>query len=147
MGRDWIRTAEKVVEPSEEEIGKSSRMYVAMRNLLGDHGAQGIAVDCLTLFYAGQMPAYPCMGFFQLNNDGLVGACEADLQSTITMLAITYATGRPGYISDPVIDTAKNQIVYAHCVARQRSSGLAGRPTPSTYAIIPRIGKAPAYAR
>ncbi|HEX8985847.1 MAG TPA: hypothetical protein VF767_10455 [Bryobacteraceae bacterium] len=127
---EWIRTAEKVMEPSEEEIGKSGRMYLAMRNLLGERGAQGIAVDCLTLFYAGQMPAYPCMGFFQLNNDGLVGACEADLQSTISMLAITYATGRPGYISDPVIDTAKNQIVYAHCVAPTRVFGPHGPANP-----------------
>jgi hypothetical protein len=126
----WMRSAEKVVEPSEDEIYKSGRMYVAMQNLLGERGAQGIAIDCLTLFYAGKMPAYPCMGFFQLNNDGLVGACEADLQSTITMLAITYATGRPGYISDPVIDTSKNQIVYAHCVAPTRVFGPRGPANP-----------------
>jgi hypothetical protein len=126
----WMRTAEKVVEPPEEEIGKSGRMYVAMRNLLQERGAQGIAVDCLTLFYAGRMPAYPCLGFFQLNNDGLVGACEADLQSAVTMLAMTYATGRPGYISDPVIDTSRNQIVYAHCVAPTRVFGPRGPGNP-----------------
>ncbi len=122
----WMRTAEKIIEPSEAEIVKSGRMYVAMRNLLQERGGQGIAVDCLTLFYAGRMPAYPCLGFFQLNNDGAVGACEADLQSAITMLAITYATGRPGYISDPVIDTSRNQIVYAHCVAPTRVFGPRG---------------------
>ncbi|MFN7992848.1 MAG: hypothetical protein U0Q18_04570 [Bryobacteraceae bacterium] len=126
----WISAAEKVVEPSAEEIGKSGRMYVAMRNLMKERGAQAIAIDCLTLFYAGKMPAYPCLGFFQLNNEGSVGACEADLQSTITMLAVTYATGRPGYISDPVIDTAKNQIVYAHCVAPTRVFGPRGPANP-----------------
>jgi hypothetical protein len=126
----WMRAAEKIVEPSKEEIGKSGRMYVAMRNLLGERGAQAIAVDCLTLFYAGKMPAYPCLGFFQLNNDGFVGACEADLQSTITMLTVTYATGRPGYISDPVIDTSKNQIVYAHCVAPTKVFGPRGNSNP-----------------
>jgi hypothetical protein len=126
----WVRAADQVVEPSQDEIGKSGRMYVAMRNLLKDRGAQAIAVDCLTLFYGGKMPAYPCLGFFQLNNDGSVGACEGDLQSTITMLAVTYATGRPGYISDPVIDTAKGQIVYAHCVAPTRVFGPRGPANP-----------------
>jgi hypothetical protein len=126
----WIRAADRVVEPSEEEIGKSGRMYVAMRDLMKARGAQAIAIDCLTLFYGGKMPAYPCLGFFQLNNDGAVGACEADLQSTITMLAMTYATGRPGYISDPVIDTSKNQIVYAHCVAPTRVFGPRGPANP-----------------
>lgn len=126
----WIRAADRVVEPSEEEVGRSGRMYVAMRNMLAERGAQGIAIDCLTLFYGGKMPAYPCLGFFQLNNDGAVGACEADLQSAITMLAMTYATGRPGYISDPVIDTAKNQVVYAHCVAPTRVFGPRGPANP-----------------
>ncbi len=126
----WIRAADKVVEPSEEEIGKSGRMFVAMRDLLRERGAHAVAIDCLTLFYGGKMPAYPCLGFFQLNNDGAVGACEADLQSTISMLALTYATGRPGYISDPVIDTAKNQIVYAHCVAPTRVFGPRGPANP-----------------
>lgn len=128
--KTWIRNAAKVVEPSEEEIGKSGRMYVGMRNLLGAQNAQGIAVNCLNLFYAERMPAYPCLGFFQLNNDGLVGACEADLQSAITMLAMTYLTGRPGYISDPVIDTSKNQVIYAHCVASNRVFGPRGTANP-----------------
>jgi hypothetical protein len=126
----WMRSADKVAEPSPEEIGKSARMYVAMRNLMKERGAQAIAIDCLTLFYGRKMPAYPCLGFFQLNNEGAVGACEADLQSTVTMLAMAYATGRPGYISDPVIDTAKGQIVYAHCVAPTRVFGPRGPANP-----------------
>jgi hypothetical protein len=39
---------------------------------------------------------------------------------------MTYLTGRPGYISDPVIDTSKNQIIYAHCVASNKVYGPAG---------------------
>jgi hypothetical protein len=34
--------------------------------------------------------------------------------------------GRPGYISDPVIDTSKNQIIYAHCVAPRKVFGPEG---------------------
>lgn len=122
----WTSGAERVVEPKADEIRKSAAMYLGMRGLLAKHGAQGIAVDCLRLFYGDKMFAYPCLGFFQLNNDGLVGACEADLQSAATMLLMTYLTGRPGYISDPVIDTSKNQIIYAHCVASNKVYGPAG---------------------
>ncbi len=85
---------------------------------------------CLSLFYGGKLPAYPCLGLFQFNNDGLVGACEADLQSTITMLAMTYLVDRPGFISDPVIDTSKNQIIYAHCVAPTKVYGPKGPASP-----------------
>jgi len=126
----WMKQADKVVEPKREEIEKSGAMYVAMREMMHEHKAQAITVNCLGGFYGGHITAYPCLGFFQLNNDGFVGACESDLKSTITMLLMAYLTGRPGYISDPVIDTSKNQIIYAHCVAPSRVFGPNGKENP-----------------
>jgi hypothetical protein len=126
----WISEAEKVVEPGREEIEKSAGMYLAMKKLMEENKAQAITINCLGGFYSGKTKAYPCLGFFQLNNDGLVGACESDLKSTITMLVMGYLTGRPGYISDPVIDTSKNQIIYAHCVATNKVFGPDGKTNP-----------------
>jgi hypothetical protein len=126
----WVRGAAKVVEPSRQVIDDSALIFIGMRDLMQRHRSDAITVDCLSLFYSGKMPAYPCLGFFQLNNDGKVGACEADLRSTISMLLMTYLTGRPGYISDPVIDTAKNQIIYAHCVAPTKVYGPEGPSNP-----------------
>ncbi|MCB1129134.1 MAG: hypothetical protein KDM81_21730, partial [Verrucomicrobiae bacterium] len=61
----------------------------------------------------------------------LIGACECDIRSTATMVAMNVLThGRPGYISDPVIDTAKGQIIYAHCVAHNRAFGPEGPTNP-----------------
>lgn len=127
--KGWIERADRVIEPSSAEIEKSAAMYLGMRDLLAKYKAQGIAVDCLRLFYGHKITAYPCLGFMQLNDDGLVGACEADLQSASTMLMLAYLTGRPGFISDPVIDTSNNQIIYAHCVAPTKVFGPDG---PST---------------
>jgi len=127
----WIQEAEKVIEPGREEIEKSARMYLAMKNLLKQQTAQAITVNCLGGVYSGKMvAAYPCLGFMQLDNDGLVGACEADQRSTMTKLIMTYLVGRPGFISDPVIDTAKNRIIYAHCVASTRVFGPDGPANP-----------------
>jgi hypothetical protein len=39
---------------------------------------------------------------------------------------MTWMTDKPGYISDPVIDTAKSQIIYAHCVAPSKVFGPSG---------------------
>jgi hypothetical protein len=128
--KTWIQNAEKVVEPNEEEIKKSGAMYVALLDLLDRYKAQAITIDCLSLFYGGKLPAYPCLGFFQLNNDGRVGACEGDLPSTMMMLLISNLVGRPGYISDPVIDASKNEIIYAHCVASNKVFGPQGASNP-----------------
>jgi hypothetical protein len=126
----WMKEAEKVVEPSREDIENSGAMYLAMREVMQRHNAQGITINCLGGFYGGHLKAYPCLGFCQFNNDGLVGACEADVPSTITMAAIGALTGRPGFISDPVIDTSKNQIIYAHCVAPTKMFGPDGKSNP-----------------
>ena len=126
----WMSNAEKIVEPSRQTIEKSGAMYLAMVDLMNRHKAQAITVNCLGGFYGGHMTAYPCLGFFQLNNDGLVGACEADMVSTFTMLIMAYLVKRPGYISDPVIDTANNQVIYAHCVAPNKVFGPDGPANP-----------------
>jgi len=126
----WIKEAAKIIEPSRLDIEQSAVMYIAMLDLMEKHNARAIAVNCLGGFYGGHLPAYPCLGFMQLNNDGYVGACEADQRSTITMLLMAYLVNRPGFISDPVIDTAKNQIIYAHCVAPTRVFGPHGSSNP-----------------
>jgi len=86
--------------------------------------------NCLGLFYAGKLPAYPCLGFSRLNNLGLVGACEADVESTLTMLLFQYMAGKPGFITDPVIDTGSGTVIHAHCVAPTCMDGLGSREEP-----------------
>jgi len=128
---EWMKRAKKVVEPNKEEIRKSAAMYLAMAGVMEDHNAQAITVNCLGGIYSEQMVcAYPCMGFMELDDQGFVGACEADQRSTITKLIMSYQTGRPGFISDPVIDTSKNQIIYAHCVAPSKVYGPDGPYNP-----------------
>jgi len=130
LAQTWIRNAERVIEPTEEEIIKSARMFYGMKSLMDRYQARGITVNCLGGFYGGHLDAYPCLGFVELNNQGLVGGCEADQMSALTMMVIGLATGRPGYISDPVVDTSTYSIIYAHCVAMTRPFGSTGPANP-----------------
>jgi hypothetical protein len=126
----WMREAAKVIEPSRQDVEKSGAIYLTMLELMRRHNAQAITINCLGGFYGGHMPGYPCLGFMQLDNDGLVGGCEGDQRSAVTKLLMTYLVGRPGFLSDPVIDTAKNQIIYAHCVAPTKVFGPKGAANP-----------------
>ncbi len=127
----WRRNAAAVIDISQETLDTSAAMYLGMKAVLKKHGANAITINCLGGFYGGHIHAYPCLGFHELNNEGLVGACECDTRSTATMLMENAITqGRPGYISDPVIDTAKRQIIYAHCVASNRVFGPKGPTNP-----------------
>jgi len=126
----WIETAREVVEPDRRTVESSGAMYVAMKQMLKKHNARGISINCLGGFYGGHMQAYPCLGFSQLNDDGFVGGCEADQMSALTMAIMGTLVGRPGYISDPVIDTSRNEIIYAHCVAMTKPFGPEGAAHP-----------------
>ena len=127
----WQKTAAVVANVPRETLETSAAMYLGMKEVLKKHGANAIAVNCLGGFYGGHIHAYPCLGFHELLNEGLVGACECDLRSTSTMVALTALTqGRPGYISDPVIDSSKRRITYAHCVASNRVFGPQGEANP-----------------
>ena len=129
----WRKNASSVIDVSQETLETSAAMYLGMKAVLKKHGANAITVNCLGGFYGGHIHAYPCLGFHELCNEGLVGACECDTRSTATMVTLNALTqGRPGYISDPVIDTAKRQIIYAHCVASNRVFGPQGATNPFT---------------
>jgi hypothetical protein len=129
----WQKSATEVVGVSRETLETSAAMYLGMKDVLKKHNASAITMNCLGGFYGGFIHAYPCLGFHELNNEGLVGACECDTRSTATMLMINIMTqGRPSFISDPVIDTAKRQIIYAHCVAPNRMFGPQGKTNPFT---------------
>lgn len=131
IARKWWKGASLVLGVSWPEVINSAAMYLGMKALLDKYRARAITVNCLGGFYGGHIHAYPCLGFHELNNQGLVGACEADLRSTATMTAFGMMTrGRPGYISDPVIDISRRRIIYAHCVASNKVFGPDGPTNP-----------------
>jgi hypothetical protein len=127
VAKRWRQNATSVLEVSQATLETSAAMYLGMKAVLQKHNANAITINCLGGFYGGHLHAYPCLGFHELNNEGLVGACECDVRSTVTMLTLNALTqGRPSFISDPVIDTAQRRIIYAHCVAPNKMFGPQG---------------------
>lgn len=127
----WQKTAAAIVGVPRETLENSAAMALAQKAVLKKHGANAITINCLGGFYGKHIHAYPCLGFHELLNEGLIGACECDLRSTATMVMMTALTqGRPGFISDPVIDTSRRQIIYTHCVASNRAFGPQGPANP-----------------
>jgi len=131
IAEKWQKNAADVTDVKFDTLVTSAAMYLGMKSVLKKHHANAITVNCLGGFYGGHIHAYPCLGFHELCNEGLVGGCECDIRSASTMLAFSIMTGgRPGFISDPVIDTSRRQIIYAHCVAPNKVFGPAGPANP-----------------
>jgi len=128
--RRWTGQAEKVVEPSAGPIEKAGAVYLATRQLLKKYGTDSVTMNCLGGFAAGLLPAYPCLGFMQILDDGGQGVCQAMPDDTVSMLMARILTGRPGYVSNPVLDSSKNQVIYSHCVATTKAFGPQGPTNP-----------------
>ena len=111
-------------------ISKAGRVYLAMLALFKKYGTESITMNCLGGFGSGQLPAYPCLGFMQVLDDGGQGVCEAMPDDSVSMLMARLLTGRAGYVSDPALDTSKNQIVYSHCMAHTKVFGPQGTANP-----------------
>ena len=72
----WQNGASKLEDVSRETLETSAAMYLAQKAVLKKHDANAITINCLGGFYGGHIHAYPCLGFHELNNEGLIGACE-----------------------------------------------------------------------
>jgi hypothetical protein len=127
----WLKTAALVDGVSRAELENSAAMYLGEKAALKKYGANAITINCLGGFYGGNIHAYPCLGFHELNNEGFVGGCECDIPSAAAMVAGSVLTqGRPGFISDPVLETSRRRIIYAHCVASNKVFGPSGATNP-----------------
>ncbi len=112
--------------PTPEAIRKAGGVYLATLKLLEKYGTDTVTMNCLGGFSAGKLPAYPCLGFMQILDEGGQGVCEAMPDDTISMLMARILTGRPGFVSDPALDTSTNRIVYSHCVGTTKVFGPKG---------------------
>jgi hypothetical protein len=128
----WISQAKEVVEPSQADIFKSCKLALALENMLDQENATVMTIDCYGTMWDKtiKLPAYPCVGFTRLNNIGLGGICESDLQSAMTHIIMQGLLGRPGFISDPTVDESNNSIILAHCLGTTKMDGPNGPAAP-----------------
>jgi len=127
---EFTRGALRVIDTTPEEIRKGLRFYQAMLNMMKQEKANAFAIDCFGSLATRTLPGYPCIAWSKLNDAGLYGVCEADLQSAMTMILVTGHSGMPGFISDPVFDTSRNEVTHAHCVSATKMRGLNGPSYP-----------------
>jgi len=124
------RHARKVVEPTWQDSLNSARVYTTAKRLLADEQAQALSMDCLGMVSAKVVPTPPCGAWTLLEDLGITCGCEADLFGAASLMLTSYLLDRPGYMNDPVPETAKNLLIASHCVAGTRLNGFDQKPAP-----------------
>ncbi len=121
---DMRRHARRVVEPTPTDILNSARAYVTAKQLLAEEKANALSMDCLGMVGSKLVPTPPCGAWTILQDHGVTAGCEADLFGAISLMLTSYLLDRPGYMNDPVPETAKNLLIASHCVSGTRLNGF-----------------------
>ncbi|UCG48167.1 MAG: hypothetical protein JSU94_22155 [Phycisphaerales bacterium] len=126
----YSKHAKKIVEPTRKDILNAARNYFAAKKIMADEKCHGISVDCLPLVERRLIPAPPCIAWLRLNDEGIVGACEADWNAAISLRLTHLLFNRPGFMQDPAPNTVNNTLMGAHCSCPTRLDGCDGDPEP-----------------
>jgi hypothetical protein len=116
--------AKKVVEPTKEDGLNAARSYIAAKQLLKNEGCNALTTDCLGMVSQKKVPTPPCMGASIFQDHGVTYGCEAAVGPAVSLMLTSYLFDRPGFMNDPVPETAKNVLIASHCVSGTRIYGL-----------------------
>lgn len=130
VASSFRKHAKRVVEPTWQDSLNSARVYTAAKRLMGDEQANAISMDCLGMVSAKVVPTPPCGAWTLLQDVGVTCGCEADLFGATSLMLTSYLLDRPGYMNDPVAETAKNLLIASHCVSGSRLAGFDQKPAP-----------------
>lgn len=94
---------------------KSICAYLAMKEIIPQMGVDAIAVECWPEFMVNYGGA-ACFALSQLNDDGIVAACEADVNAAVTMLLAQYWSKKATFLADLIgADEKDNKLIFWHC--------------------------------
>ncbi|MDQ1256256.1 MAG: hypothetical protein QG656_852 [Candidatus Hydrogenedentes bacterium] len=116
--------AQKIVEPSDQDILNAARSYMSAKYLLKQEQANAITTDCLGMVTTRAVPTPPCMAAMMFQDAGVTYGCEADLNAALSLMFTSYLFDKPGFMNDPVPETVKNRLIAAHCVSGTRLNGF-----------------------
>jgi hypothetical protein len=122
--------AQKIVEPDRQDMLNAARTYYTIKELMARENATAVAIDCLGMVGGRLVPTPPCMAFSRLNDEGTTAACEADLMAAVGLMYVSHLFDRPGFMQDPVWESAGNRWIGAHCTCATRLDGFDQPPMP-----------------
>lgn len=111
--RLWEEIKKKVgrVTVDEREGIYSVKVYLALKELIKEHGLSGIATECYPKLM-GQV----CLAHSLLSEEGIVAACEGDVNSAVAMLMLYELTSSPVHNTDLLaVFEEDNSILFSHC--------------------------------
>ncbi len=119
IARGWMAEAAEVRGTIEREVVNSARMYLAIKALMGEYGANASAthIRSLTPSPEPEDMIWPSLGNSQLQMEGIVGCCQGHMNVVLTHMLAQYGFGRPSMMGDFMVDVGNGVSIVMHCGA------------------------------
>jgi len=126
LAEDYMRRARRRNGPTRQDVINGAKGYFVARNILEREQGDAISIaGCVTM-----VVERPCIAWSRFNDEGTPAACEGDEGAAASLLVVRHLLDRPGFVQDPVADTAHNAVIGAHCVCATRLNGFDKPPEP-----------------
>ena len=100
----WLDGAADVADAARRDIVEVAKVYLAMKGLIDEAGANAFTVDCRAwdLLVCERFGSFisPCMGLTTLRWEGIPAACEADICAMLSMCVLTCVSGLPAFMGN-----------------------------------------------
>ena len=98
----------------QKEIDKALRLHKAISKIKDEYNLDGLTIRCFDLL--SKINTTSCLSLALLNREGIIGTCEGDIPTMISMHVLNKVTKQVGFQANPSrIDVENKQIVLAHC--------------------------------
>jgi L-fucose isomerase-like protein len=125
LAKKWIKEAENIAGAEEKDAISAARLYIVMRDLLKEKNAQA-----LTMAYGDNPLPVPCIAYTNLRDEGIPAACEADINSLLSMTIMHYIADKPSFMGNIFMDLADENLIISHCVCPRKMQGYNTKPAP-----------------
>ncbi len=99
---------------NKDELIKSKRLYKALDRIKEKYNLDGLTIRCFDLL--GTIKTTACMALSMFNAKGIIGCCEGDIPSMLSMLLMQELFKAPAFQANPSrIDAVNKTMVFAHC--------------------------------
>lgn len=110
----YRETKEEKEIKDDLDFGSSKRLVKAVESLKDKYRLDGVTIRCFDLL--DSIHTTGCLSLATLNADGIIGSCEGDIMSMLTMAIVRKVTGQSSFQANPSrIDPSANRMVIAHC--------------------------------
>lgn len=90
---------------------EACKKYIALKKIAEENGMSSFAIECYP-----ELMGQTCLASSILaERDGIIVACEGDVNSALAMLMLYYLTGEPIHNTDLLNPDSKNSVVFSHC--------------------------------